>query len=67
MRCVLEDFLQTRGPLDRRIIRLSQQTHLNCAAIAARLGGSPARIHHRQTRLRRELDTWLQQERTVPR
>ena len=61
-RCDLERFLQTRGPLDRRIIRLSQHTHLNSAEIAARLGGGPAAIQHRKRQLRRELDAWMNRE-----
>jgi DNA-directed RNA polymerase specialized sigma24 family protein len=60
MRHVLEEFLQTRGPSDRRFVRLSQQIRLPAAAIAARLGGSAGTVHQRHRRLRHELDAWLQ-------
>ncbi len=66
VRGVLEQFLQTRGALDRRILRLSQHRGLDCAAIAVRLGGTPTAVHHRERRLRRELNVWLQSEIPYP-
>lgn len=59
LRSVLEDFLQTCGALDRRVLRLAQHRGLDCAAIAARVRGTPAGFHHRQRRLQRELTAWL--------